>query len=56
MGAMKTINNCFVPLLRNRTRRKAMSVSMKHETKALNEMLSAGKHCSITQILRRLKH
>jgi hypothetical protein len=54
MGAMKTINNCFVPLLGNRSRRKASSISMKHESQALNsEILNIG---NITQILRRLKH
>jgi hypothetical protein len=57
MGAMKTINSCFVPLLRYRTRRKASGISMKHEAALTNfEMLSAGKHWNITQISQRWKH
>ncbi len=48
---MKTIINCFVPLLRNITRRKASNISMKHESDF--EMLSTGKYYNITQISRR---
>jgi hypothetical protein len=32
------------------------SISMKHETGFKFEMVSAGKHCDIAQILQRLKH
>jgi hypothetical protein len=32
MGAMKTINNSFAQVLRNRARIKPSSIKMKHET------------------------
>jgi hypothetical protein len=60
---MKTIKNCCVPLLRNRTRRKASSISIKHETgfkfwnfkrrKALQHHANLTAHCCVQVVYSR---
>jgi hypothetical protein len=55
MGAMKTINNYSLLRLRSEHVEKRRVSAMKNENRVKLWNDSAGKHCSMMQMLRRLK-